>query len=201
MDIATIFSGGLAGALVGATEVVGEGILSQSVKDPYDRAMLQIGFMGLNSLVAEGMSGDWEGQSTQTPDTIVGGTCAAQRILDAIPGAQLTGGETAQGGHEQFNIQVSSSDLSAAGFTPYTTIFGTPNGYHDGSLFSQVHVNGQNGTQLPGSDGVLNAQGHIDIFNPAAGYGVGLVLHSVWDLGVGSLFFPHSAALDPGCSQ
>lgn len=193
MDLATIATGGL----VGTFEVVGEGILTQSVKDPYDRAALQIAFMGFNSIMSEVMSGDSEGNAEQDPDTV--GTCVSQRILNSIPGAQLTGGETAQGGHEEFNIQVSVSDLTEAEFYPYTTIFGTSNGYHNGSLFEQVHVNGQNSGQLSKSSGVLNVQGHIDIFNPAALYGVGLVLHSVWDLGVGSLFFPHSAALDPGC--
>jgi len=126
-------------------------------------------------------------------------SCLAQQVINAIPGAQLTGGETAQGGHEQFNMITTPDQLSATGFTPYTTIFGTPNGYHNGSLFLQVHVNGKNGTQLPAGGTVLNVQGHIDVFNPAAGYGFGLVMHTIWDLGVGTLFFHHSAALDPGC--
>jgi RHS repeat-associated protein len=126
-------------------------------------------------------------------------TCQQQRILNAIPGAKLTGGERAQGGHEQFNISTTSDQLAAAGFAPYTTIFGTPNGYHNSSFLFQVHVNGQNGAQLSGSGSLLNVQAHIDVFNPAAGYGLGLALHGIWDLGVGSILFPHSSRLDPGC--
>jgi hypothetical protein len=127
-------------------------------------------------------------------------SCLAQRVANAIPGSQLTGGETPQGGHEQFNIATTPAQLSAAGFTPFKVFGIFANGYHNGSLFLQVHVNGQGGNQLTGDmSGVLNVQGHIDVFNPAAGYGVGLLLHGIYDLGIGSLFFKHSARLDPGC--
>jgi hypothetical protein len=35
-------------------------------------------------------------------------------------------------------------------------------------------------------------------FNPAAGF-AGKAPPAVWDLGVGSIFFKRSTALDPGC--
>jgi len=92
------------------------------------------------------------------------------------------------------------AQLVAAGFTPFKVLGVFSNGYHNRSFFQQVHVNGRDGTQLNGSmTGVLNVQGHIDVFNPAAGYGTGLVLHGIYDLGIGSIFFRHSAGLDPGC--
>jgi len=127
-------------------------------------------------------------------------SCLAQRVANAIPGSQLTGGETPQGGHEQFNIATTPALLSAAGFSPFK-IFGIfSNGYHNSSFFMQVHVNGQGGNQLTGDiTGTLNVQGHIDVFNPADGYGAGLILHGVYDLGIGSLLFKQSAGLDPGC--
>jgi hypothetical protein len=125
--------------------------------------------------------------------------CLAQRIGNALPGAQYTGVGDPVGGHQQFNFAVNTADLAADGFTPFKVLGLFSNGYRNGSFFLQVHVNGQNGAQLSGSSGVINVQGHIDVFNPAAGYGSGLILHGIWDLGIGSLFFHHSARLDPGC--
>jgi hypothetical protein len=117
-----------------------------------------------------------------------------------INGNNAKGCATRQGGHEQFNITTTPGQLAAAGFSPFNVLGIVPNGYHNNSLFMQVHVNGQNGSQLDGATtGVLNVQAHIDVFNPAAGHGVGLVLHGFWDLGVGSIFFRHSSRLDPAC--
>jgi RHS repeat-associated protein len=125
--------------------------------------------------------------------------CLAQRVGDALPGAQFTGVGNAVGGHQQFNFAMNTADLAADGFSPFKVLGIFSNGYRNGSFFLQVHVNGQNGAQLSGSSGVINVQGHVDVFNPAAGYGSGLILHGIWDLGIGSLFFHHSARLDPGC--
>jgi RHS repeat-associated protein len=119
-----------------------------------------------------------------------------QRIQDAIPGAEITGGTRVQGGHLQVNIRVTRDQLDAAGFTPYE-IFGKANGYRNGFLFMQVHVNGRDKSRLDASaSGVLRVQAHIDIFNPASGL-IGLIGHGIVELVGGSLFFSKSTALDP----
>jgi hypothetical protein len=46
------------------------------------------------------------------------------------------------GGHNQFGINVTTAQLSAAGFTPFNP-FGVADGYHNGNVFFQVHDNGQ----------------------------------------------------------
>ncbi|MBS1799668.1 MAG: hypothetical protein JSS95_07575 [Acidobacteria bacterium] len=126
--------------------------------------------------------------------------CLAQRVGNAIPGAQFTGVGNPVGGHQQFNFAVNTADLAADGFALFKALGIFSNGYRNGSFFLQVHVNGQNGAQLNGrGSGVINVQGHFDVFNPAAGYGSGLILHGIWDLGIGNLLFHHSARLDPGC--
>jgi hypothetical protein len=160
---------------------------------------LDLSYSGLSSSSSSPAGGTTKpAPSNGTPQA--SHSCLAQRVSNAIPGSQLTGGETAQGGHEQFNIATTPAQLSAAGFAPFKVLGIFSNGYRNGALFLQVHVNGQGGAELDGgSSGVLNVQGHFDVFNPAAGYGVGLLLHGIYDLGVGSLFFKHSAGLDPGC--
>ena len=99
---------------------------------------------------------------------------------------------TSVGGHVQFGINVTTAQLTAAGFTPFNP-FGVADGYHNGNVFFQVHDNGQGG---------LITQGHIDTFNPASGP-FGFIGHSIWDVGIGTLLqhlFPHShGLLDPGC--
>jgi RHS repeat-associated protein len=126
-------------------------------------------------------------------------SCQEQSILNALPGAQPTGDFTAQGGHWEIGITITPDQLAADGFTPYTTIIGTPNGYHNSSLFKQAHINGQ-GYELQPGDDFSNIQAHVDVFNPAAGYGLGLVLHGIWDLGIGS-WIGNSPMLDQGCAQ
>src|SRR6185312_2272675 len=54
-----------------------------------------------------------------TPQAANDNSCLAQGVVSAIPGAQLTGGEAAQGGHEEFNIVTTPDQLAAAGFSPY----------------------------------------------------------------------------------
>jgi hypothetical protein len=73
------------------------------------------------------------------------------------------------------------------------------NGYRNGKFYMQVHVNGQNGSELGRSSGIINIQGHFDVFNARAGYGLGLLFHGAWDVGVGNLFFHRKAGLDPRC--
>jgi len=85
------------------------------------------------------------------------------------------------------------------GYTPFKALGLFDNGYHNSSLFMQPHINGQGYQLSPGGD-FSKVQTHVDVFNPAADYGLGLVLHAIWDLGVGSLL-GNSSALDPGCAQ
>ncbi len=123
-------------------------------------------------------------------------TCQQNRILNAVPGSTLTKPNDtvgiSVGGHNQFDINVTTDQLSAAGFTPFNP-FGVADGYHNGNVFFQVHDNGHGG---------LITQGHIDTFNPASGL-FGFVGHSIWDVGIGTLLqhlFPKShGLLDPGC--
>jgi hypothetical protein len=123
-------------------------------------------------------------------------TCQQNRILNAVPGSTLTDPNdtigTSVGGHSQFGINVTTDQLSAAGFTPFNP-FGHADGYHNGNVFFQVHDNGAGG---------IVTQGHIDVFNPATGL-FGFLGHSIVDVGIGTLLqhlFPHShGLLDPGC--
>jgi RHS repeat-associated protein len=190
MDIATIFSGGLAGALVGATEVVGEGILSQSVKDPYDRAMLQIGFMGLNSLVAEGMSGDWEGQSTQTPDTVVSGTSCAASILGAVNNQfdttfnsdNVTGefqySTGAPSGQGTLNLNIAGSQAASVSAGRYPENWWSYLIGYGPTLHVPSGPGGQDSqSTLNKSDGQFTA--HLDSAYP---YGVGFIFHYLIDM-------------------
>jgi hypothetical protein len=124
-------------------------------------------------------------------------TCKQQRILNAIPGATLTNplDTTGQsvGEHTEFGITVTADQLQADGFSPFS-IFGVNNGYRNGGVVMQVHANG--------SGGLVVSQAHIDTFNPASGL-FGIIGHSIWDLGIGSLLqklFPKTnGLLDPGC--
>jgi RHS repeat-associated protein len=189
MDVATILTGGWVGAL----EVVGEGILSQSVKDPYDRAMLQIGFMGLNSLVAEGMSGDWEGQSTQTPDTVA--LSCSENILNAVnnqfgsddTSANVTGqfnySKGAPDGQGTLNLNISSTQPGSPGRYPinwwsyiigYGPTLHVPNGPGGSDSPDTLKFN-------PDSPNLFTA--HIDSAYP---YGVGFLFHYLIDMkGIG----------------
>jgi hypothetical protein len=123
-------------------------------------------------------------------------TCQQNRILNAVPGSTLTNPNdtvgTSVGGHNQFGINVTTDQLSAAGFTPFNP-FGVSDGFHNGNIFFQVHDNGAGG---------IVTQGHIDVFNPATGL-FGFLGHSIVDVGIGTLLqhlFPHShGLLDPGC--
>lgn len=125
-------------------------------------------------------------------------TCPQKRILNAIPGAQLSNPpyDVNQGGHEQMGISTTAADLTAAGFAPFS-LFGA-NGYRDSAVFWSIHVNGQYGAQLTANGPFTSIQAHIDLFNPSTGL-FGILGHATWDLGIGSLFFHHSSALDPSC--
>jgi RHS repeat-associated protein len=127
--------------------------------------------------------------------------CNAQRIANAIPGATLTGNNTFQGGHEEYGIQVSGADLTAAGFSFYSSPFGNGNGYR--TPFSGTHVNGQPGNiRVPYAYGETFAgQAHFDVGNASSGFG-GFAEHSFVDVILGTLlgWIPgmHNF-LDPGC--
>jgi len=125
-----------------------------------------------------------------------GPSCQQNRILNLIPGATLTSYDTNQGGHEQIGINTTAAGLAAAGFAPFSLL--GANGYRNGSMFWSIHVNGQYGAQLTGNGPFTDIQAHIDLFNPATGL-LGIVGHGIWDLGVGSLLFNRSNALDPRC--
>jgi hypothetical protein len=80
---------------------------------------------------------------------------------------------------------------------PGGSFFGA-NGYRNSALFWSIHVNGQYGVQLSPNGPFTDIQAHIDLFNPSTGL-LGILGHGIWDLGIGSLLFRHSSALDPGC--
>jgi hypothetical protein len=111
---------------------------------------------------------------------------AAGAVADA-GGDQMNNGP-AVGGHEEYPNNVTTAQLQWTGYKAFS-ILRHADGYHNTSLFMQPHFNVMSGGGY---------QVHFDIFNPAAGY-VGLGLHGVVDLGIGSLFFKNSTVLDAGC--
>jgi hypothetical protein len=112
----------------------------------------------------------------------------ANEVEQAI-GATPNGQNNAVGGHYEYGIgNVSSSQLAAAGYSSYSSPFGNQDVFHNSSLFNQAHINVRSN----------DMQIHFDTFNPAAGP-VGLALHGVWDLGIGSILFSHGSVLDSGC--
>jgi hypothetical protein len=112
----------------------------------------------------------------------------ANEVEKAI-GATSNGQNSAVGGHYDYGIgDVSSSQLTPAGYKAFSPGFGIKDGFHNSSLFNQAHINGKSG----------DMELHFDTFNPAAGP-VGLALHGVWDLGIGSILFSHGSLLDSGC--
>jgi hypothetical protein len=132
-------------------------------------------------------------------------TCQQNRILNAIPGATLTGSETDEGGHHQVGINTTGAQLAAAGLNSFSLFGFVPNGYRDSNVFWSIHVNafGGVGHQLTSGGPFNNVQGHIDLFNPNAPFPLNIIIgmpgHGVWDLGIGTLFFHHSSRLDPRC--
>lgn len=112
--------------------------------------------------------------------------CNAQRVINAIPGATLTGNNTFQGGHEQYGIIVSGADLAGGGFSFYTSPFGNGNGYR--TPFSGAHVNGQTSNiSVPYPYGAtFAAQAHFDVGNASSGFG-GFAEHSLIEVLLGTL--------------
>ena len=163
--------------------------LSQSL-DAYTRALA-------NNYWASGNADNcdyWSGACDPGPDSAGSTDSSADNevacIQNAIPGAINITPIGSVGGHEEFSLSLSGSDLNSNGFMSYTNPFGGPNGYR--SVFDSFHLNGQGyqlgsvGQQSLGGIDELQVQIHTDVFNPQAGV-ASTILHGLVDLGLGTL--------------
>jgi RHS repeat-associated protein len=125
--------------------------------------------------------------------------CHENRIMADLGAVQFTGYNANQGGHQEFGISTNADQLTALRFHAYSFAGLVKNGFRPNSysVFWSYHINGINGQIGPG-DPLGWVQIHNDVFNPDSGL-LGILGHAIWDLGIGSLIFGHSSALDPGC--